>query len=226
MPEDDWQRVGEAQTIHMSSSALVGLAVCSHNVGALCQAQFADIALTVESKAATPSVPPKPAPPPANDTNWTLTPGTNAIPDMPAAGRIHGQNFGAERVTFQNGSLAIRQGKGNAEFGLTINFAGAQPETMSGKTINVTTNVEKAARVTFHWHDADGKTQRQNFEDDYALRLEFGELANNRLPGKIYLCMPDAEKSYLLGSFSADARKPRPKPLPPSGSPPSPSPSR
>jgi hypothetical protein len=163
---------------------------------------------------ATNAAPPKPkvVAPPANDANWTLALGTNFIPDAPAAGRIHGEDFTAERTTFQNGSLALRLGRGNAEFGLTINFPGAQPEAMSGKAINITTNVQKAARVTFHWHDDAGKTQRENFEDGYALRLEFGDLANNRLPGKIYLCTPDEKRSYLAGTFNADARKPKPKP--------------
>jgi hypothetical protein len=43
------------------------------------------------------------------------------------------------------------------------------------------------------------------------MRLEFGALEKNHLPGKIYLCTPDDEKSYLVGSFNADARKPKPK---------------
>ena len=43
------------------------------------------------------------------------------------------------------------------------------------------------------------------------MRLEFGTLANNKLPGKIYLCLPDDEKSYLMGSFNANASKPKPK---------------
>jgi hypothetical protein len=65
--------------------------------------------------------------------------------------------------------------------------------------------------VSVRWKDAAGTVQTENYDDRYALRLEFGELVNNRLPGKIYLCLPDAEKSYLLGSFNADARKPKPK---------------
>ena len=49
--------------------------------------------------------------PPANDTNWLLALGTNAIPDTPVAGRIHAQDFIAERVSFQNGLLTLRQGQ-------------------------------------------------------------------------------------------------------------------
>jgi hypothetical protein len=150
--------------------------------------------------------------PPASDTNWMLSLGTNAIPDSPVAGRIHGQDFIVERATFQNGSLMLRNGtRGPVEFAAFINFSGAPAEALAGQTINVTTNADRAARVSLRWKDGSGTVQRVNYNDSYALRLEFGALANNRLPGKIYLCAPDGEKSYLLGSFNADARKPKPK---------------
>ena len=158
--------------------------------------------------------PEKPAPiaPPANDANWSLTLGTNAIADAPLAGRVHAQDFIAERATFQNGALMLRAGtKGTVEFGAFVHFGGAQAESLAGQTINVMADADRAARVQLRWKDADGAAQRKDFTNGYAMRLEFGALANNRLPGKIYLCLPDAEKSYLLGSFNADARKPKPK---------------
>ncbi|MEY4918709.1 MAG: hypothetical protein RL616_2622 [Verrucomicrobiota bacterium] len=150
--------------------------------------------------------------PPANDANWTLSLGTNTIADTTAAGRIHGQDFIVERATFRDGSLMLRAGtKGAVEFAAFVNFAGAQPESLAGKTINVMSDAERAARVQLRWKDAADEVQRKEFTNGYAMRLEFGALANNHLPGKIYLCTPDTEKSYLLGSFNADARKPKPK---------------
>lgn len=149
--------------------------------------------------------------PPASDANWTLSPGTNAIPDATVAGRIHGQDFIIERASYHDGTFILREGtRGPVEFGLTMNFSGAQVEALSGKTINISTNAEKAAYVTLHWKE-NGAALSQSFASGYALRLEFGALAGNRLPGKIYLGAPDAEKSYLLGTFNADARKPKPK---------------
>lgn len=149
--------------------------------------------------------------PPASDTNWLLALGTNAIPAAPVAGRVHGADFISERAVFQNGTLTLRQGThGPVEFGVTINFGGALAEALAGQTVNVTTNADKAARVTLRWKDGD-QAQKESYEAGYALRLEFGALEKNRLPGKIYLCLPDAEKSYLLGTFTADARKPKPK---------------
>jgi hypothetical protein len=175
---------------------------------------------TAQANGDEPTPPPKPAKPekpvvvapPASDTNWTLTLDSAVIPDSPVAGRIHAHDFIAERATFQNGSLTLRSGtRGQTEFGVIISFGGAQPESLSGQTINISSNADKAARVTFRWKDDTGTVQKENHDDNYAMRLEFGPLANNRLPGKIYLCTTDPEKSYLLGTFSADARKPKPK---------------
>jgi len=227
----DWTPQGST-IVAMQKTVYAGLAVTSHNHPALCRAVFDQVRITgagarnpppnsaanpvpragplsgISSSAAAPGL----ALSPASDTNWMLEL-TNAIPGSPVAGRIHGLDFLMERASFQGGSLAFRAGAhGPMEFGLVINFSGAQAESLSGKSINVTTNAEKAARVTLRWKDANGTVQKPGFDTGYALRLEFGELANNRLPGKIYLCLPDAEKSYVLGSFTAAVSKPKPKP--------------
>ena len=162
-----------------------------------------------------PAPPPeKPAPvaPPANDTNWVLTLDDAVIPEAPVTGRIRGQNFISERAAFQGSILTLRSGtRGQMEFGAQINFGGAPAESLAGRTINIDTNADKAARVQLRWKDTAGAVQKANYDAGYAMRLEFGALANNHLPGKIYLCLPDAEKSYLLGTFNADARKPKAK---------------
>jgi len=165
-----------------------------------------------------PQMPAKPPPPPkpavvapsADDALWKLNLDTAAIPDSPAAGRIHGQDFIVERASFQNGTLTLRAGThGPVDFGITINFSGAQVEALTAQTINVTTNTDEAARVTLRWSN-DANSGRVSFGVGYALRLEFGLLDNNHLPGKIYLCTPDAEKSYLRGTFDTDVRRPKP----------------
>jgi DNA-directed RNA polymerase subunit RPC12/RpoP len=149
--------------------------------------------------------------PPASDTNWSLALATNALPDSPVVGRIHGRDFIVERASFQNGTLTLRAGtRGPVDFGVQIIFGGALPESLSGKTINVTRDAVLAARVTLCWKE-DNAILKATFTNGYALRLEFGTLNRDRLPGKIYLCTPDSEHSYLVGSFNADARKPKPK---------------
>jgi len=170
----------------------------------------------VASAAAPPQVHAKPAPPPlvappANDTNWTLNLSAAVIPDSTAAGRIHGQDFIIERAILLNGTLILRAGRGGPlESGVMINFGGAQAEALSGETINISTNASRAAGVTLHWKDGD-QFMSGTFIKGYALRLNFGQPAGNRLPGKIYLCTPDETKSYIAGTFNADIRRPWPK---------------
>src|SRR5208337_632800 len=103
--------------------------------------------------------PPKPAvaAPPANSALWSLDLEAASIPTTPAAGRIHGQDFIVERASFQNGTLTLRRGThGPVDFGVTINFSGAQAEALAAQAINVTTITDEAARVTLRWsNDAD-----------------------------------------------------------------------
>lgn len=145
--------------------------------------------------------------PPANDTNWTLNLDAVATPDSTAAGRIHGQDFIVERALFQNGALELR---GPANLEAAINFGGVQAEALAGQSINVATDAETAAHLTLRWKE-DRSSLREDFTKGYALRLEFGAQVKNHLPGKIYLCTPDDQKSYIAGDFNAEIRKPKPK---------------
>jgi DNA-directed RNA polymerase subunit RPC12/RpoP len=156
----------------------------------------------------------KPAPlvaPPANDTNWMLNLEAAVIPGSTAAGRIHGRDFIVERAILQNGTLTLRAGsRGTVEFGVLINFGGAQPESLAGQSLNINTNADKAASVMLRWKD-DDQQSKVTMTNGYALRLDFGQLSGNHLPGKIYLCAPDETKSYIAGTFNADIRRPKPK---------------
>jgi len=158
----------------------------------------------------------KPAPvplvaPPANDTNWMLDLEAATFPNSTAAGRIHGKDFIVERAILQNGSLTLRTGRnGTVEFGVIINFGGAQPEALAGQSLNITTNADKAAGIMLRWKD-DDQQSKVTMTNGYALRLNFGQLSGNHLSGKIYLCAPDETKSYIAGTFNADIRRPKPK---------------
>ncbi len=152
------------------------------------------------------------AAPPASDTNWTLAPAHAAIPDSPVVGRIHGQDFILERAAYLNfnGILILRHGaRGPVASGALIDFNGAPADALAGKTINILADTNASARVTLRWQDETGALNSEHFTSNYALRLEFGALADNQLPGQIYLCTPDAEKSYLMGKFSACIVRPQ-----------------
>jgi DNA-directed RNA polymerase subunit RPC12/RpoP len=155
--------------------------------------------------------PPPLVAPPASDTNWMLDLAAAVIPGSTAAGRIHGQDFIVERAILQNGTLTLRTGRGGpVESGVIINFGGAPPESLAGQSLNIATNADRAAGVMLRWRDGDQQSKAA-MTNGYALKLVFGQLSGNHLPGKIYLCAPDETKSYIAGTFNADIRRPRPK---------------
>lgn len=144
--------------------------------------------------------------PPSNDTNWMLNLKGAVIPQSDAAGRVEGQDFICERAILQGGLLTFH----NGDLSVAINFAGANPQMLSGKIINVATNAATAARVTYRWKDGD-QSKHESFINGYALRLAFEEMTNNRISGKIYLCTSDDQQSYVAGTFKAEIRKPKPR---------------
>ena len=48
--------------------------------------------------------------------------------------------------------------------------------------------------------------ETEMFMRDYAMRLEFGRVENGKIPGKIYLSMPDKMQSYMAGTFVAEVK--------------------
>jgi len=151
-----------------------------------------------------------PVAPPANDTNWTLNLAEVKIPDTPATGRIHGRDFLSQRGTLQGGKLDLRQGG----TGLTIQLFAKQGEDLAGQSINIEASRTNSPKVILRWKDDEEKSETKTIREGYALRLEFGQATNARMPVKIYLCTPDDAKSYLAGAFTAEIRKP-PPPKPP-----------
>jgi len=149
--------------------------------------------------------------------NWTLVLTNAVIPETLAAGSIHGHGFRCERATLQGGNLTLRQGKsGPPDLGFTIYLFAKAGEELSGKSVEVT--AERAPplpRVELRWKD-DQQPAKQNFNGGYALKVVFGDAAGGRMPGKLYICLPDEAKSFVAGTFDAEIRKPpAPKPRAP-----------
>ena len=51
----------------------------------------------------------------------------------------------------------------------------------------------------------------KTFKNGYAMKLEFGNMQNGRLLGKIYLSDPDDEHSFVAGTFDAATKQPGPQ---------------
>jgi hypothetical protein len=147
------------------------------------------------------------------------------VPDEPAAGRIHGAGFRCERSVLQGGSLNLRQGRAwPPDLGITINLFARQGEELSGKTIDIQPEREKAPTVILRWKDAGQQAVTKKFTTGYALKLVFEQASSGRMPGRLYIAIPDEDRSFAAGTFNAEIRKPSPpKPkAPPVPKPPSP----
>ncbi len=138
---------------------------------------------------------------------WNLNLNGVEIPTAPLSGRIHGQAFKMDRIAYQGGFLKFQQGSGfmaDLEMDAVLFVAVTQ---LPGKTFNF--NADKAFGMRPHiymqWKEGTNNRSQKSWINNYALRLEFGQVQNGKIPGKIYLCVPDAEKSFIRGTFELPA---------------------
>lgn len=149
------------------------------------------------------------------NSQWTLDLTKVVLPEAPAAGRIQGSGFIAERASLQGGNLSLRQGKAwPPDLGINVMLFAKQGEELSGKTVQVTPDrAPPVPRVVLRWKDNQQQGTNSTFNSGYALKISFGQAANGRIPGKLYLAFPDEAKSFVSGTFEAEIRKPSaPKP--------------
>lgn len=157
-----------------------------------------------------------PAYPVPTNITWTLDLTNAVFPETAVVGRIHGSGFACERTTIQGGTLSLRQGTTwPPDLGITVLLNWRPGEKLSGRTIEITPAHPRPPRVVLRWKDEQQQPITENINSGYALKLTFGEAANGRMPGRIYLCLPDADKSFVAGTFDAEIRKPSPPKRPP-----------
>jgi hypothetical protein len=137
---------------------------------------------------------------------WTLDLAKAMFPEATAAGSIHGSGFVCERTTVQGGTLSLRQGQTwPPDLGITLLLNWRPGEELSGKTIEITPNHPRRPRIVLRWKDEQQESATETIRNGYALKLAFG------LPGRIYICLPDAARSFIAGTFEAEIREPLPQ---------------
>ncbi len=134
------------------------------------------------------------------------------IPESTASGRVQGLPFKAEQVALDVFGLEFAQGMSpgappEAFRNLSLRFDKRDVQSYAGRTFTVssTQRGEGVPSVRMCWIDPQNKQPRDSMLNDYqyALRLEFGALQGTQLPGRIYLCVLDKNKSFLRGKFMA-----------------------
>jgi hypothetical protein len=114
------------------------------------------------------------------------------------------------------GTLNLRQGAAwPPDLGLTLHLFAQQAEDLAGKSVEITPDrTPPMPKITLRWKDAQGQAQNRTFPSGYAMKVSFGQPTNGKLPGKLYIALPDEEKSFAAGTFQAEIRKanpPKPK---------------
>jgi hypothetical protein len=147
------------------------------------------------------------------------------FPAAPAAGSLYGRPFTPQVIELSRVGgrfLTLRQGEEfNPDLQVRIALSAAKDENFAGKTFEVAPDGGPSPlSVSLTRKGAEGQIpETKSFEEKIALRLEFGAADGGKLPGKIYLCLPDESKSYVAGTFTAGlepdyTKPPRPDEFP------------
>lgn len=142
---------------------------------------------------------------------YTLDVAKAEIPKARLNGSISGTNFVADaaRLTRVGATsvLELRQGTGlSPDRGIQVVLKVGPNESLTNKTFNVASSDKPTSinNVTKLWKpNPKYAAQQKKFFNGYAMKLEFGAQAEDgSMPGKIYIALPDPEKTVVAGAFT------------------------
>jgi hypothetical protein len=151
-------------------------------------------------------------PNPKPGSGWSLDATKILVPEGPVTGRVRGKPFQYARATLNGGHLSLKHGAAwPPPLSLTIQFYAERAEELAGKTIEVAADrTPPVPVVVIRWIDEQGRPDEQMVSAGYVLLAQFGELEGGRLPGQLYLALPDESRSYAAGLFVAAVSTNRP----------------
>jgi hypothetical protein len=165
---------------------------------------------------------------------WVADASKAAVPNRPAAGKIHGKPFRAARVELDYSPgdkdsarntyfLKLRQGGDFfADYEYSFTLITPKAQSISGKRFIVDSRgvfemggaiKEKGVSyppvqgVSMTWKVPDKTFGDTDMMSKYTMRLEFGVQKGSKVPGRVYLAMQDAHKSFVCGTFTAVVKK-------------------
>lgn len=131
------------------------------------------------------------------------------IPERIASGKIHGKDFTVENAKIQAGIMTLRQGEDFfADREVIIFLFLREGEKPDGRTFHVSKeNNVSVPHIHMKWKEKNGDVpETEIFIKDYVMRLELGAREGGKLPGRIYLALPDTLKSFVAGRFDAEIK--------------------
>jgi hypothetical protein len=105
----------------------------------------------------------------------------------------------------------LRQGQGwPSDLAIGVLLSAQRGEDLSGKSVVVAATNPIAPRLVLRWKDEQAQAQKQDLMSGYALKVVFGQALAGKISGKIFVSVPDEEKSFVAGTFEAEINKPQP----------------
>jgi hypothetical protein len=149
---------------------------------------------------------PAAAPPPAKRPGWIADASSAPIPNINAMGKINGVPFSVDRSELLlDNVLRLQQGKdtfGKRNFKIRFSVFD-YGHKLDGKVIIVRDTSHDFPLPPMVEMDPNGKLLDSVSVKHYTMRLQFGKRHGDHLPGAIYLCARDRQKSFVVGHFNA-----------------------
>jgi hypothetical protein len=150
---------------------------------------------------------------------WTLDLQGAQIPQAAASGQFGGRPFAPERAYLQRTPtgylLTVRQGAGfQAEREILVALPLSQGQALDGQSWNIAPNAPAAPRLVKRWLQ-NARPQTKIFTNGYVMKLEFEQTANSQIPAKLFVALPDEDKTFVAGTVTASflvAGSPQPQP--------------
>ena len=132
---------------------------------------------------------------------WNMDVKSMKFPNGPASGRVAGNEFKLESAKYNGDTLNIKEQGGSTQFIIFLFLD--KGVALDGKTFTITPDMQNNKNPHVHIH---ARTKAWALANNYAMRLEFGPTKDGKTTGKIYLGLPDEDKTYIAGTIEVAPR--------------------
>ena len=127
---------------------------------------------------------------------WTMDMISMKFPKGHASGKVAGNDFKLEWAKYNGATLEIKEQGGRTKFMIFLFLD--KGVTLDGKVFTISPDMRNNKMPHIHIH---ARTKAWALSANYAMRLEFGATKDGKTTGKIYLCLPDDDKTYIAGTI-------------------------
>ena len=130
---------------------------------------------------------------------WTMDLGKMSFPEQALAGIVTCDNFKLEWAHYNGNVLTLKEQGGRAQLIIFLFLQKGDPLAGRSWMIVPDQNQDKTPHVHFH-----GRARNGAFGGKYAMKLDFAQAKDGKTQGRIYLCLPDADRTFVAGTFDVE----------------------